>query len=86
MGVRDLGARVVEERVFGDHHAYRAADLAGLAARTPLWVTTEKDAVKLDPAWAPGVDLRVLELAVEGAEGLVDFVRARLAQRRREAR
>jgi len=84
--LESLGARVVEERVFGDHHAYRPADLAGLGARTPLWVTTEKDAVKLDPDWAPAADLRVLELAVEGGEGLVEFVRARLAQRRREAR
>jgi tetraacyldisaccharide 4'-kinase len=81
-----LGARVVAERVLPDHHAYRAADLAALGARAPIWVTTEKDAVKLERDWAPDADLRVLELAVEGGEGLVDYVRARLAEPRREAR
>jgi tetraacyldisaccharide 4'-kinase len=81
-----LGARVVEERVLPDHHPYQAADLAALGARTRLWVTTEKDAVKLQPDWAPGADLRVVELGVEGGAGLVDFVRRRLAQARPEAR
>jgi tetraacyldisaccharide 4'-kinase len=81
-----LGARVAEQRVFADHHAYGRADLAGLGASGRLWVTTEKDAVKLDPAWAAGADLRVLGLDVEGAGALVEWVRRRLAQPRREAR
>jgi tetraacyldisaccharide 4'-kinase len=81
-----LGARIVAERVFPDHHAFRAADLAGLAAAAPLWVTTEKDAVKLDPGWASAALLRVLAIEVAGAEGLVELVEARLAQPRPEAR
>jgi tetraacyldisaccharide-1-P 4'-kinase len=43
-------------------------------------VTTEKDAVKLAPAWAAGADLRVLaqQLEVEEGEALLDWVEARL--------
>jgi len=81
-----LGARVVAERLFPDHHPYRARDLRGLAGAAPRWVTTEKDAVKLDPAWCAELDLRVLAISVEGAEGLVERVLARLAQPRPAAR
>jgi tetraacyldisaccharide 4'-kinase len=80
--VEALGARVVAERRFPDHHAYRAGDLAGLAAAAPLWLTTEKDAVKLEPAWAGGAQLRVLALAIEGVEPLVEFVVSRLGEMR----
>jgi tetraacyldisaccharide 4'-kinase len=66
--VEALGARVVAERAFPDHHLYRARDLAGLAADAPLWITTEKDAVKLEPAWCAGADLRVLALDTQVAE------------------
>jgi tetraacyldisaccharide 4'-kinase len=78
--VERLGARVVAERAFADHHRYRASDLAGLARAAPLWVTTEKDAVKLDPAWVGAADLRVLAIAVEGAEALVAFAEERIAR------
>lgn len=78
-----LGARVVAERSFPDHHRYRAPDLAGLASEAPLWVTTEKDAVKLDPAWPAGADLRVLAIAVRGAEPLVALAHERLEELRR---
>jgi tetraacyldisaccharide 4'-kinase len=63
-----LGARVVAERFFRDHHRYRRRDLRGLAKKAPLWITTEKDAVKLLPFWAGGVDLRVLRIGVEVSE------------------
>jgi len=65
---QSLGARVVAERTFADHHLYRASDLSGLAAQAPLWITTEKDAVKLDPAWCANADVRVLALATSVAE------------------
>ena len=63
-----LGARVVAERSFADHHRYRPGDLAGLAADAPLWITSEKDAVKIEPAWCAGADVRVLALATSVAE------------------
>jgi tetraacyldisaccharide 4'-kinase len=72
-----LGARVVAERLFEDHHRFRPRDLAGLGSERP-WVVTEKDAVKIDPRWAAGSDLRVLALAIEGERELVDFVLDRL--------
>jgi tetraacyldisaccharide 4'-kinase len=66
--VQALGGRVIAERSFGDHHLYRAGDLSGLAAQAPLWITSEKDAVKLDPAWCGGADVRVLALETSVAE------------------
>ena len=78
-----LGARIVAERVFPDHHRYAARDLAGLVREAALWVTTEKDAVKLVPAWAQGVDLRVLAQALDVEDGgaLLDWLEGRLAGR-----
>jgi tetraacyldisaccharide 4'-kinase len=80
--VEGLGARVVAERCFRDHHAYRARDLAGLAAAAPLWVTTEKDAFKILPGWT-GADLRVLiiELEVDEPDALLDWVEERLHEK-----
>jgi tetraacyldisaccharide 4'-kinase len=79
----DLGAEVVAERVFRDHHRFSARDLAGLAGQAELWVTTEKDAVKLLPAWAGGarVVVLVIELEVEEPEALLDWIEARLRSR-----
>lgn len=75
-----LGARVVAERCFGDHHRYRPADLAGLATGASLWVTTEKDAIKIPSAWTQAADVRVLviELEVEEPARLIDWLEARL--------
>ncbi len=79
--VEGLGARIVAERLFADHHRYRARDLRGLGESTPIWVTTEKDAVKILPSWCEHVDLRVLsiELAVADAPGLLGWLEERLA-------
>jgi tetraacyldisaccharide 4'-kinase len=79
-----LGARVVAERSFPDHHRYRRADLAGLADRAPLWITTEKDAVKITPSWSGAADLRVLsiDLAVDEPDAFVDWLEAQLQRGR----
>jgi tetraacyldisaccharide 4'-kinase len=75
-----LGARVIAERCFPDHHRYRARDLAGLGRQARTWVTTEKDAPKLHTAWAAGTDLRVLsvDLAVDSESPLLDRLESRL--------
>ena len=75
----ELGAELAARRVFRDHHLYRAEDLAGLDPSL-LWITTAKDAVKLDAAWDEGRALFVLEEEVEPLSGarLADFVVARL--------
>ena len=78
--LRSLGAEIVAERIFRDHHRYRARDLRGLADQASVWITTEKDAVKILPGWTAGTDLRVLEmrLSVAEDEALVDWIEARL--------
>lgn len=83
--VEALGARVVAERAFPDHHRFRAEELRDLGAQAPWWVTTEKDALKLDPAWIRGVELRVLVLRHEVEQGreLLDWLERRLRPRAR---
>jgi tetraacyldisaccharide 4'-kinase len=78
--VLSLGARVVAERCFPDHHRYRPRDVAGLARAAPLWVTTEKDAGKIQPAWVAGVDVQVLAIELEVAEerSVLDWFEVRL--------
>jgi len=80
-----LGARVVAERRFRDHHRYAAADVAGLAGLAPLWITTEKDAPKIHPAWVGGADVRALaiELEVEAEVAVLDWIEVRLRERAR---
>jgi tetraacyldisaccharide 4'-kinase len=75
-----LGAQVVAERLFRDHHRYSASDLAGLGDQAPRWITTEKDAVKLVPAWAgrARVDVLAIELDVEAPNALLDWLESRL--------
>lgn len=62
------GARIVSERVFGDHHAYTAGDVAALVtdARTRdcLVATTEKDMVKLGALWPDAERHRLLPVPV----------------------
>jgi tetraacyldisaccharide 4'-kinase len=78
--LESLGARVVASRTFRDHHAYGPGDLRGLADLTPLWVTTEKDAVKLVPSWVGRADVRVLsiDLEMEDPTATLDWLESRL--------
>lgn len=78
--VEALGAKVLAERSFPDHHAYRARDLRGLHAQAPLWVTTEKDAIKVLPEWVGAADVRVLTigLAVDQPGALLEWLEERL--------
>jgi tetraacyldisaccharide 4'-kinase len=78
--VENLGAHLVAERSFPDHHRYRPRDLEGLSRDAPLWLTTEKDAVKLLPAWVGAADVRVLAigLRVPESERLIAWIEGRL--------
>jgi tetraacyldisaccharide 4'-kinase len=78
--LEELGARIEIERVFGDHHRYRPRDVADLARHATVWVTTEKDAVKIPRAWVGQADVRVLgiELEVDEPERLLDWCESRL--------
>lgn len=79
--LRDTGARVVAERVFADHHPYEErelADLAALAAReAAMLVTTEKDAMRLTPAWRERVSVLPVRLSW-GDEAAVEALLDRL--------
>ena len=74
--LEDLGATVIVEKVFRDHHRYRRRDLRDLARDAAVWVTTEKDAVKILPRWVRHIDLRVLtiDLEVRDAEAVLDWI------------
>jgi len=75
-----LGARVVAERCFRDHHRFRRRDVADLRRGAGLWITTEKDAPKILPAWTAGVDVRVLsiELEVDDERAVLDWIEKHL--------
>jgi tetraacyldisaccharide 4'-kinase len=68
-----LGACIVAERLFADHHAYRSEDLADLDPSVSEWITTEKDALKILPAWLGGRSLSVLEIELEIEEEAAVF-------------
>jgi tetraacyldisaccharide 4'-kinase len=74
-----LGARVVDFRAFGDHHAYSRTDvddLACWAGRLPadaLVVTTQKDWVKLRLGDLAGRPLRAVRIGVAFRKGQREF-------------
>jgi len=74
--LESLGAEVVGRRFLPDHHRYRPRDLRGLRAISEVWITTEKDAVKILPSWLGPLDLRVLSIVVQIADpaALLDFI------------
>ncbi len=78
--LRSLGAQLVAERTFPDHHRYRRQDLVGLAEQAALWITTEKDAGKLLPAWLGGARVRVLALETDfpRGEAFLDWLEKKL--------
>jgi len=89
--LRDLGAGDVIPARFPDHHPYTAVDLAAVLKRVRQEgvdgiVTTEKDAVKIQPEWLDGAPLRVVEIGLEfltGQDDLERLTRARIESRSR---
>jgi tetraacyldisaccharide 4'-kinase len=86
--VSNLGARIVAERHFRDHHRYRPQDVDGLAKEASLWVTTEKDAMKLRTDWFVGVTVVVLgiDLVFEDPLSFARDLRERVDVARRAKR
>jgi tetraacyldisaccharide 4'-kinase len=82
-----LGARIVAERRFPDHHRYDRRDLRDLDPSPDLWVTSEKDAIKIQPEWLPGQRLWVLriELEIEDEDAVFARLEGELARRGRLA-
>jgi tetraacyldisaccharide 4'-kinase len=78
--VEQLGAVVVTERSFRDHHRYGPRDMRYLYRNAPLWITTERDAIKINPDWIGRASVRVLSIKLEvPQEGpLLDWLEASL--------
>jgi 3-deoxy-D-manno-octulosonic-acid transferase len=78
--LESLGAHVVVERRFRDHHKYAEKDCNDLDHSGLLWVTTEKDAFKILPEWLAGHSLWVLriEVEIEGENDVLDRLESRL--------
>lgn len=82
--LRALGAEIVEERAYEDHHAYTAAEFARLRSRAKALdaslVTTEKDFVRLTPAEREDVRFIPVRAAFEDRAAL-DALLDRIAPR-----
>lgn len=68
--LQELGADVVTHRSFPDHHWYTAADMQAIRELLVKYeadtvVTTEKDAVKLDPNMVGSLPLMILKQRLE---------------------
>ncbi|MEH3061617.1 MAG: tetraacyldisaccharide 4'-kinase [Methylobacterium radiotolerans] len=78
----EAGAVIVGTHPYPDHHPYRARELAALseAARRldAALVTTEKDAVRLPPAFAAGVRVLRVRLALDDVAALRGQIRGAL--------
>jgi tetraacyldisaccharide 4'-kinase len=82
--IEERGGRVIAERLFRDHHRYRERDLRRLGDQAAIWLTSEKDAVKLSADWVRDVDVRVVasELRVEAADSFIAWLEERAGLRR----
>jgi len=74
----DLGANLVMRERFLDHHRFTDADLDAvfrdaLAAKAEFVVTTEKDAVRIDPLRSFPIPVYYLRLEIEIIRGASDF-------------
>ncbi|MDJ0450596.1 tetraacyldisaccharide 4'-kinase [Methylocystis sp. JR02] len=80
----ETGADVVATRAFPDHHRYSENDLAELTAlarrQGATLVTTEKDAVRLPPAFA--AEALPISLAIAEQEAVLDTLDAALSRAR----
>jgi tetraacyldisaccharide 4'-kinase len=67
--VEALGAVVVAEHVFADHHRFTRADVEGALGSAEWLVTTEKDAVRLPADLVADPRVRVVRIAAEVVRG-----------------
>lgn len=87
--LRNLGARVVDEFRFADHHRYTSDEIARIQRMAQergvrTWLTTQKDAVRLKPfrnSFVTGEAVDVLALVIElkivrGEEILEEMIKA----------
>jgi tetraacyldisaccharide-1-P 4'-kinase len=75
--VKAVGARVIYEIAFPDHHAYRESEMGRIFSHQgiDLYVTTEKDAVKLADLPVPdNLFYLAMEAVIENEEELIDMI------------
>jgi len=76
--LRGIGAEVVKQKAFPDHHFYTDEDIADLESiakdEALVMVTTQKDAVKLAPEFGEKVVVLPVKLAFEDEKEFVEFV------------
>jgi tetraacyldisaccharide 4'-kinase len=76
--LRETGAKLTFTRRFLDHHRFTSDDLTtvyadALEAKVEMLITTEKDAVRLDPARKIPLPCYYLRLEIEILRGAADF-------------
>jgi len=76
--LRETGARLEYTKRFLDHHRFSSEELQGvfkeaLGARVDMIITTEKDAVRIDPALKIPLPCYYLRLEIEILRGASDF-------------
>jgi tetraacyldisaccharide 4'-kinase len=76
--LRALGAQIVEQESFPDHHRFTPREIAGLQSRArrrgAALVTTQKDAVRLGSATAEQLLVLPVELKLEDETGLAHLL------------
>ncbi|MDF9827560.1 tetraacyldisaccharide 4'-kinase [Ereboglobus sp. PH5-10] len=76
--VRDLGGSIVFTRRFLDHYRFKKSDFESIfkeaiEKKVEFIVTTEKDAVRIDPGMPCPVPIYYLRLEIEILQGAADF-------------
>lgn len=73
------GVQIISTHAFADHHPYTDADLAPLAAQAEdkkaTLITTEKDYVRLPPAYRDKVAVLPVELRFESPDDVLNLLR-----------
>ncbi len=83
--LREIGAELAATHAFADHHPYRDTELARLAAEASeqdaALVTTEKDAVRVEPAWRQRLCVLKVEVEWEDTAALMRVLAPVMARR-----
>lgn len=87
--LKELGAVLVAERGFPDHHRYHEAELDQLAreatSQGAALITTEKDLVRLEPRWRARVAVLKVEVAWEDRAAVLALLAGTVEAPRRGA-
>jgi len=78
--LKELGAELADCRVYADHHAYSASEIAALKTlaqeKGACLITTEKDYVRVSPAERTGVGVLPVAASFEDRDDLLHMIDA----------